>query len=69
MDNNGMGNGQKKPAEALLSVSYVEGRRVGLAELPSELVPGQPGTAEHEEALKGWRSGRDAMARRAEAIR
>lgn len=52
-----MGSTQKKPGEALLAISYANGRRVGLAGLPSELVPGRPGTAEHIEALKGWRSG------------
>lgn len=52
-----MGSNQKKPGEALLAISYANGRRVGLAGLPSELVPGQPGTSEHGEALRGWRSG------------
>lgn len=43
-------------ADAILSESFLNGRRVGLKGLPSSSVQGRPGTAEHEEGMSGWRS-------------
>lgn len=43
-------------ADAILSEQFINGRRVGLQGLSSSSVQGRPGTPEHEEGLRGWRS-------------
>lgn len=48
--------------DALLSESYINGRRVGLQGLPSSSVQGRPGSPEYVEGQRGWRSAQSELA-------
>lgn len=49
-------------ADALLSEHFINGRRVGLQGFSSSLVLGRPGTPEHHEGLRGWKSAQRDLA-------
>lgn len=57
-----MSGAQHQVADAVLSAAFISGRRVALLGLPSSSVEGRPGTPEHDEALRGWRSGNADLA-------